>query len=324
MIDFGLILIFFLALSVTVVLEAKLIPRLKRSAAQPIYEEGPRWHLRKSGTPTMGGIGFAAPILLIGGISSAILFVLGEGYFAISLILTLGYAAINALIGVIDDTAKIRKQENAGLSPLQKLILQGGAAALFMMLRSSLLGEGTTVNFSFGSFDLGILYYPVVFIMLLGTVNCANLTDGIDGLASGVALAIFVTLATLSVGSNTEVFILAALVCGAMIGFLTFNLNPARIFMGDTGSLFLGALAASGCIALGNPFIILSAGCVYLLEGLSVIIQVSVFKLTGKRAFKMAPLHHHLEKCGWTENTIVIGAIILTLTVSLLTNRFFV
>lgn len=318
MLHLGYALLILLTFTATVMLEGRLIPRLRKNAAQPIYEEGPSWHLSKSGTPTMGGLGFLLPILLIGLACALATFFFGESYFARSLLITLSYAALNSLIGVIDDTAKIKKRENAGLSPLEKLLLQGGAAALFLISRTLLLGNGTSIHFGFGEVDLGIFYYPLVFVMLLGTVNCANLTDGIDGLASGVTLAVFTALGALAFNSNGEVSVISALAIGGAAGFLTVNLHPARIFMGDTGSLFLGSLAAGACVALGNPLIILSVGFVYLFEGISVILQVTVYKLTKKRVFKMAPYHHHLEKCGWNENKIVIWAIIVTLLSSLL------
>ena len=310
---FEYVLIFTLSLFITLVSEKRLIPILKKKAAQPIYAEGPAWHLGKSGTPTMGGICFLISIIVSGTIGALILFLSDEVYFSASLLLTLSYGLLNALIGIVDDTAKIRKRENAGLSPAEKLILQGAVASAFLIARSALLGDSTRIVFSDFSFDLGIFYYPLALIMLLGTVNCANLTDGVDGLASGVSLAVFASLGMITGGFDREVSMLSATVCGAATGFLTVNLNPAKIFMGDTGSLLFGSLAAAACISIGNPILIVFIGIIYLIEGLSVIIQVSVYKLTHKRVFRMAPLHHHLEKCGWSENKIVIWAIIITL-----------
>ena len=158
---------------------------------------------------------------------------------------------------------------------------------------------------------------PLGTVILLGITNCANLTDGIDGLASGVGFAVGISLFYISCALCKEVSFISASIIGATAGFLVFNLHPAKIFMGDTGSLFLGALGASSAFALGNPLVIIFIGGIYCLEGLSVIIQVAVFKLTKKRVFRMAPLHHHLEKVGWSENRICIVAIILTFIFSI-------
>lgn len=315
---------FLFAIVITATAEKRLIPLLKRKAEQPIYDEGPTWHLKKQGTPTMGGLGFLVSSSIILSAIIAFLFARGEKYFATSLLITALYALINAFIGIADDFAKIKKKENAGLTPSQKLILQAAAASLFIIARRIFLFSSTEIVFKSTVIDLGIFYYPLTLIMLLGTINCANLTDGIDGIASGVSFAIGITLAFLSVNSNYETAFLSFLLMGTAIGFLFFNLHPAKIFMGDTGSLFLGSIAAAACCSLGNPLLILFVGIVYLVEGASVILQVAVFKLTGKRIFKMAPFHHHLEKCGWSENKIVIWAIIITLVFSVPANILFI
>ena len=318
------ILTFFITMSVTALLEGRLIPILKKRAEQPLYTEGPDWHLRKKGTPTMGGIAFLLgmpPILLC---ASAFLFQSGNAYFAKSLIITLVYAVSNGLIGMIDDTAKIRKKENLGLLPLQKLCLQAICATLFLLARHIFLYDSTVIHFSFADIDLGILYYPIALIMLLGTVNCANLTDGIDGIASGVAFSIALCLTLFAAGANYEVGFIAFALMGATVGFLFFNIHPAKIFMGDTGSLYLGAIISALCFSLGNPLIILFVGGVYVIEGVSVILQVLFFKLTGKRIFRMAPFHHHLEKCGWGENKIVIWAMILTAVLTCISSVLFI
>ncbi len=318
------LLSFIFTFALTAIIEKKIIPVLKSKAAQPIYADGPSWHLSKSGTPTMGGIGFLISCSVSALFSLIYLIYVGEFYFATSLIINVLYAVINALIGIIDDMSKIRKKENAGLSPAQKLIFQAAAASVFLISRRFFLHEGTTVYFSSFSFDLGIFYYPICLVMLLGTVNCANLTDGVDGLASGVSFAIFVGISYFASSSGSDASLIAFIIMGATLAFLFFNINPAKIFMGDTGSLFLGAIAASSCFTLGNPLMMLLIGCVYLIEGISVIIQVSVYKISKKRVFRMAPLHHHLEKCGWSENKIVISAIILTLVMSVLAGYIFV
>ncbi|MBQ9070391.1 MAG: phospho-N-acetylmuramoyl-pentapeptide-transferase [Clostridia bacterium] len=315
---------FVLAFVITAVSVKKLIPILKGKAEQPIYTDGPAWHISKSGTPTMGGLGFI--FATSGALFAAIgyLFLNGEEYFAKSLLITVLYAISNSFIGIIDDYAKIRKKENAGLTPLQKLLFQTVAATLFIFARHIFLFSSTDIYFSFGSFDLGVFYYPLTLVMLLGTVNSANLTDGVDGIASGVAFAIGVVLSYLSSGSNSEVSFTAFAMMGIAVGFLIYNLHPAKIFMGDTGSLLFGSLAAASCCSLGNPLIIVFVGSVYFIEGLSVVLQVFWYKLTKKRIFKMAPFHHHLEKCGWSENKIVIWAIIITLILSIPTLIIFV
>jgi len=315
--DFPLYAIcFFTTLLFTVIAERLLIPFLKKRAAQPIYEEGPAWHLTKSGTPTMGGLAFFVASLLSLSLGSIYLFLSGKSEYATSLLLCLAYAAFNALIGIADDAKKLLKKQNAGLSPKQKLLFQGISAALFLLARYWLLGDRGIISFSFGEFDLGFLYYPLAFFVLLGITNCANLTDGIDGLASSVGFAVAVSLFYISCALSSDVAFIASAIMGATVGFLIFNLNPAKIFMGDTGSLFLGALGAASAIALGNPLLIVFVGGVYVIEGISVILQVLHFKRTGRRLFKMAPLHHHLEKCGWGENRICIVGIIATFLMS--------
>ena len=311
------ILIFFTTLILTAIIEKKLIPRLAEHAKQPIYAEGPRWHMKKKGTPTMGGIAFLISISLV--LISASLF---TAYFiseevSLAITLSLLYAMMNSFIGIIDDYRKLKKKENAGLTPWQKIFLQLAAAILFISLRQVLLDEGTAISFAFGEVELGLWYYPLTVVFLLGIVNCANLTDGIDGLASSVAFSIGVSLFYISFALNEETAIISSALIGATVGFLIFNLHPAKIFMGDTGSLFFGALIASAALTLNNPLIVTSVCGVYFLEGISDILQVAYFKMTRKRIFKMAPLHHHLEKCGWSENKICIAAILATFVFSI-------
>lgn len=309
-----LVLIFSLAL--TVIVERFLIPVLSGRAKQPIYEGGPAWHLSKSGTPTMGGLAFIISIVItVLPVSMYFIFYIGESKTGFSLLLTLIFSLGNSIIGIFDDAIKLRRKENAGLSPLQKLVLQFLLAILFLMARRYLFGDTTVISFPFFDVDLGIFYYPLAVIILLGIVNCANLTDGIDGLASSVALTIGSVL-FLVLCATAEISVISAAMVGATLGFLFFNVNPAQIFMGDTGSLFLGALVASLAFSLGNPFIAILLGGVYVIEGVSVILQVAFFKLTRRRIFKMAPLHHHLEKCGLTENRICILAVCVTLLLS--------
>ena len=298
-------LVFSISLGITAFAEKRLIPILKQKAKQPIYEGGPRWHSVKSGTPTMGGLGFLIAVGISSTISITYLSFIGDGDSALSLTLLSLYAVANAMIGMIDDAAKLKRKKNAGLSPMQKLMLQAVPAILFVMARRVLLGAPTTLAFYFGKIELGAAYYPLAILLLLGIVNCANLTDGIDGLASCVAFAGGIAFFYISAYLDAAVAVTAASTIGATIGFLIFNLHPAKIFMGDTGSLFLGALAVGMAFSLGNPILILIIGAVYVVEGVSVIIQVLFYKATKKRVFKMAPIHHHFEMSGWSENKIV-------------------
>lgn len=316
--DFPLYTIaFILTLIATVVIERLLLPLLSREAKQPIYTDGPSWHISKSGTPTMGGLAFVGATVISLLLSSLFLIHAGRRDATVALLLSLGYATLNSLIGIIDDAAKLRHHKNAGLSPMQKLVLQSVAAATFLAMRAIFLGANTILSFSFVSVDIGIFYYPLSMIVLVGITNCANLTDGIDGLASSVGFAIGMALFYISCALCSEAAFIASAVIGATIGFLVFNIHPARVFMGDTGSLFLGAILASAAFALSNPLLIVILGAVYVVEGVSVILQVAAFKLTGKRILKMAPLHHHLEKNGWSENRICITAIIITFVFSI-------
>lgn len=311
-------LIFTLSFVITALLEKNLIPTLRKFARQPIYEEGPAWHNKKSGTPTMGGIAFLISIVLALISVTVFLFMKGDGDSAVSMIITVLFSSFNAIVGIIDDTAKLKSRKNeGGLSPVQKLIFHFVLAIAFVAARALLLGDTTSIYFSFGSFDIGFLYYPISVLLIVGIINSANLTDGIDGLASGVAFSIGVSLFYISCAISEEVSFISSAIIGASIGFLIFNLHPAKVFMGDTGSLFFGALAISAVFALKNPLLILAVGGVYVIEGASVVLQVLYYKKTKKRLFKMAPLHHHLEKCGWSENTICIVAILLTFIFSI-------
>ncbi len=308
--------VFLLTMICTAILERRLIPRLSTYAKQPIYETGPSWHIKKSGTPTMGGIAFAISVFTVIALIALWGFFKISSEFAISLTITLMYAAFNSMIGIFDDLIKLKRNENAGLTPNQKLILQIFSATLFLIARSIFLSEKTTITFSFGEINIGFLYYPLSLIILVGIVNSANLTDGIDGLASSVAFAVGISLFYISCALNVETCVIASAIIGASIGFLIFNLHPAKIFMGDTGSLFFGALIASSAFMLNNPIIIIFIAGIYVIEGASVLLQVSYFKLTHKRIFKMAPLHHHFEKCGWTENRICLVAVFATFIMS--------
>ncbi len=311
------IVAFFTTLLLTAILEKKIIPYLRKKAEQPIYEDGPSWHKKKAGTPTMGGIGFLFASMLALLLGVVFLFIFVSKKAALSLIISMIFALSNALIGFIDDKTKLHKKKNQGLTPKQKLILQVLAAALFLLLRSFLLSETTVMSFSFGEVDFGIFYYVISIFLLVGIINSANLTDGIDGLASSVAFSIGISLFYISASLNIEASVLSSVIVGASVGFLFFNIHPAKIFMGDTGSLFFGAMVSSVAFTLGNPLLLLFVSGVYVIEGASVVLQVGFYKLTHKRIFRMAPLHHHLEKYGFSENRICIIAMIATFIFSI-------
>ena len=312
------VLVFILSFILTALLEKNLIPTLRKFARQPIYEEGPAWHSIKSGTPTMGGLAFLISIILALSATAVFLFMKSDYTSAVSMIITVVFTSLNATIGIIDDTAKLKRGKNdGGLTAKQKLIFHFLLALSFVISRKFLLGDTTEIAFSFGSIDIGFIYYPISIFIIVGIINSANLTDGIDGLASGVAFSVGVSLFYIACALSIEVSFISSAIIGASIAFLIFNLHPAKVFMGDTGSLFFGSLAVSAVFALDNPFLIILIGGVYVIEGISVIIQVLYYKKTKKRLFKMAPLHHHLEKSGWSENTICIVAILLTFILSI-------
>ena len=311
--------LFAISFLITLLFTNLLIPVLKKAAKQPIYAVGPKWHLTKSGTPTMGGLAFLIAITLSLSFAAVILIRLNEQDHAREILLCLAFAVLNSAVGILDDRAKIRKKENLGLKPYQKLILQALIGIGFLIARALWLGTETTVVFGNLNFDLGFAYYPLSLIIILGITNCANLTDGVDGLLSTVSFAIGVGAFYLGLIFSLPAAIMASALIGAMIAFLIFNVNPAKIFMGDTGSLFLGALVCGIAFALGNPLLSLVLGVVFVFEGASVILQVIGFKLTGKRIFKMAPLHHHLEKYGFGESKICVYAIIITLISCIIT-----
>ena len=311
------IVAFICTFAITCIIERRILPRLKAKAAQPIYSEGPGWHRSKAGTPTLGGRAFIIAIDLVLLLLSLVLFADGTVTRGFLLIATVGYATLNAAVGVVDDVCKLKRRKNKGLSAMQKILLQTLIAAGYMLTLGFIGIDGQRTVFSFGVLNLGIFYYPIAMIILLGIVNCANLTDGIDGLASSVAFGIGCVLLLLTHTVFPDVSFVGAALMGGCGGFLVYNLNPARIFMGDTGSLYLGGIVAASGFAIGNMFLAVAIGIVYVIEGVSVILQVLFFKATGKRIFRMAPLHHHLEKCGWSENKICIAALLITLAAAI-------
>ena len=313
-------IVFAIAFGATVLILRKLIPFLKsKKMGQHILEIGPRWHKSKEGTPTMGGLSFIIASSL--SVAFAVIMIAAKDSFfsAVPLLITFAYALVSGLVGMIDDSAKLRKAQNEGLTASQKYLLQLISAGAFLaaMRLTGNLTTSLSIPFAGGfSVDLGIFYYVAALIVLTGVNNAVNLTDGIDGLCSSVTLVVGVFFALVSFVLKTGGASLASaaiVTVAAAAGFLVYNFYPARVFMGDTGSLFFGAMV-TGCAFMANsPLIILIAGIVYIAETLSVILQVGYFKLThGKRLFKMAPIHHHFEKCGWSELKIVAVFTIVT------------
>lgn len=264
----------------------------------------------------MGGIAFIIAILVVISIVSVISFAKGDSRRLIPLALALGLATINGLIGFIDDRCKLLKKENEGLKFYQKLILQFIAAAiyLFAMYQTGYIDTSIHIPFTALDLELGMLYYVFSLILIVGVVNGVNLTDGIDGLASGVTFVVGAFFAFCAFFYQFEALSLAsAAILGGTLGFLVYNFNPARIFMGDTGSLFLGGMVTGCAFMINEPLIIVICGIVYMIEIFSDLIQIGFYKLTKKRVFKMAPIHHHFEKCGWSEKKIFVVFCVLTL-----------
>lgn len=294
----------------TVLYGAVLLPVLRRlRAGQMILKIGPSWHIGKEGTPTMGGISFITAILTAFLVLALVLLWQGESGGLVPFVLVLLFAMLCGIVGFVDDYSKLVKKQNEGLSPWQKYLLLLLSAALFLFGARALGLIGTAIDlpFSDGTLELGIFYYPLALLFLTGLVNALNLTDGLDGLLSSTVaiLSAFLLLYGIRVGESAFV-LFGPLMLGMTLGFLVYNHHPAKMFMGDTGSLFLGGLVAGLGIISARPLTVLGGGGVFLIEAVSVILQVGYFKLThGKRLFRMAPLHHHFEKCGFSENAVV-------------------
>jgi len=294
------------ALLVTLIAGKILVPALRRmKAGQEIREDGPTWHNTKRGTPTMGGIMFIVGMMfacLVGGLEEML-----DGEWRHILIIAFGL--IFAAIGFLDDYEKLKKKQNLGLTALQKFSLQLAAAIAFVLLLRSMGYLNPLLYIPF--FDItwempDFLYFIFAAFVIVGCVNAVNITDGIDGLAAGVSIPVALCYTAVAfVWGYSSVGIFGAAMAGALVAFLVFNFHPAKVFMGDTGSLFLGGVICAAAFALDIPLVLIPLGIVYIVETLSDIIQVTYFKLThGKRIFKMAPLHHHFEMCGWSEKKI--------------------
>ena len=293
------------------------IPYLRKlKYGQTILEDGPKWHKSKQGTPTMGGIMIAAGV--------AIGFVVALGYSfltnktllqdlrnqlkLVTVVAGIGFAFMCGLIGFMDDYIKVVKKRNLGLTAKQKTVLQLFVTVAYLA-SLALAGLDTTWLPFVGDIDItngaGLLFWPISLVFIYYMVNAVNLTDGIDGLASSITLVVTCGYMLMSgrlgmTGLNS----LAAASAGGCVGFLLWNCKPAKVFMGDTGSMFLGGLVVALAYGTGRPILLIFTGLVYILEALSVVLQVSYYKMTKKRIFKMSPIHHHFEMCGWSEEKI--------------------
>ncbi len=297
-----------IAFIINVFLCPTIIPFLTRlKFGQNVRDDGPQSHLVKSGTPTMGGI-----MILISLVISSLFFLKGNKDGIAVLFVTIGYG----IIGFIDDYIKVVKKRSLGLRAYQKIIGQLIITGVFLyyLYNYSNIGTDIYIPFTKGkTLELGILFIPFFFIVMVGTVNSVNLTDGLDGLASGVTVLVVIFFLFNAIAINRGLLPITGAAVGALLGFLLFNTHPAKVFMGDTGSLALGGLVASIAIIMKMPLFIIIVGIIYVLEAISVMLQVGYFKLTkGKRLFKMAPLHHHFEQCGWKEVKVVAVFYIVT------------
>lgn len=299
-----LITALFVAFIIAIIISPFFIPFLRKlKFGQSIRDEGPSWHQVKSGTPTMGGLVIILSII-VSTVAIGLMFDVMNVDTYLLLFVLIGYG----LIGFLDDFIKVVMKRNLGLTSKQKLLGQLLIAVIFFIVLKQTDYEttigipGTNI-----SFDLGWFYVVFLIFMLVGASNAVNLTDGLDGLLSGTAAIAFGTYAVLAYNMGLyEVSIFSITVVGAVLGFLVFNAHPAKVFMGDTGSLALGGAIAAIAILTKLELLLVLIGGVFVLETLSVIIQVASFKLTGKRVFKMSPLHHHFEMSGWSEWRVVI------------------
>lgn len=318
----SLVLTAVIGFAVTFILGFWLIPFLKKlKYGQTILDIGPKWHKSKEHTPTMGGFMFIIGIVFAAVIGFLInsagadfsngLQKVHTARFIVGIIMALG----SGFIGFVDDYIKVVKKRNLGLTVSQKLIMQI-VVSVFYMWTMYIVGDTSTVlQIPFiGQWDIGILYYPLCVMGIIFITNSVNLTDGIDGLCSSVTFVVSLGFMAISMLLGYEnINILAVATASGCLGFLIWNFHPAKVFMGDTGSLFLGGLVVAMAFGVGMPLILAFAGIIYIIESLSVILQVASFKLTGKRIFKMSPIHHHFEMCGYSEIKIVAMFSFITL-----------
>ncbi len=299
------ILAIIIAFAISAMLCPVVIPFLhKLKFGQQVRDDGPQAHLKKQGTPTMGGL-----VILTSIVITSLFYIRDYPKIIPVLFVTVGFG----IVGFLDDYIKIVMKRSEGLNPLQKLIGQFIITGIFAwyLLHSGQVETTMLIPFT-GGFDdgifisLGILFVPFLFFVVLGTDNGVNFTDGLDGLCTSVTILVATFMTIVALGENSGISPITGAVVGSLLGFLLFNVYPARVFMGDTGSLALGGFVASSAFMMQMPFFIPIIGLIYLVEVLSVIMQVSYFKAThGKRIFKMAPIHHHFELCGWSETRVV-------------------
>lgn len=291
--------------ALTALLGSIIIPALKRAhVGQSIKMDGPAWHKSKEGTPTMGGTTFILASLVV-----AVVWAVWQGDY--NPLAVFAFAFVFGVIGFLDDYAKLRHKENTGLSAPAKFLLQLAAAILFTVALRYSGHLSPDIVLPFTAYPIHLpwpVYMVFAALVMVGCVNAVNLTDGVDGLSSSVTLPVMLTYAALGVGVSNKLGFgaWAAGLFGCLVGFLIYNHHPAKVFMGDTGSLFLGGAVCGLAFAYNMPLLLIFVGVVYIIETLSDIIQVTYFKAThGKRIFLMAPLHHHFEKKGWSEEKVV-------------------
>ena len=306
------ILAVIIAFAVSVALCPIVIPFLhKLKFGQQVREDGPQAHLKKQGTPTMGGL-----IILSSIVITSLFYMKDYPRIIPVLFMTVGFG----IIGFLDDYIKIVMKRSEGLNPKQKLLGQIVITGIFAyyLMTSGEVGTEMLIPFTGGFengyfLDLGWLFVPALFFIVLGTDNGVNFTDGLDGLCTSVTILVATFFTVVALGEESGISPITGAVVGSLLGFLLFNVYPARVFMGDTGSLALGGFVASSAYMMQMPVFIAIVGLIYLVEVLSVIIQVTYFKKTGgKRIFKMAPIHHHFELCGWSETRVVAVFSIIT------------
>lgn len=288
-----------IALAVGLVSGPFIIPALRRlKFGQEIREEGPSWHNKKSGTPTMGGIIFILAVF----VSCMVVY-----WHDFKIVMLLYLSLAFGIIGFIDDFIKVKMKRNLGLTEIQKLLMQIVASVIFVgvLYINDVLPTVLLIPFTHIQFQMGIWYLPFAVFIIIAGVNAVNLTDGIDGLATSVTVVVMLFFYAAGRALQNSIAGFSIAVAGGCLAFLWFNKHPAKVFMGDTGSLFLGGAVAGVAVISGTPLFLLIAGGVYVIETASVILQVASFKLTGKRLFKMSPIHHHFEMCGWSEWKIV-------------------
>lgn len=292
----------------SVIMGPVIIPVLRKlKMGQTERVDGVQAHLKKAGTPTMGGV-----IILLSVVVTSVFYIKDNPKIIPILFVTLGFG----LIGFLDDYLKVVMKRSDGLFPKQKMALQIVVTAVFAfyLVKFTDVSLAMLIPFSGGKYlDIGWLAIPLMFFAVIGTVNGVNFTDGLDGLASSVTVLVATFFTVVAIGTQSGIEPITCAVVGALLGFLLFNVYPASVFMGDTGSLALGGFVASTAYMLQMPIFILLVGMIYLVEVLSVMIQVTYFKKTGgKRIFKMAPIHHHFELCGWSETRVVAVFSIIT------------